>query len=164
MGTWEKPGGSDEWYTPLYVFEAMNCRFDMDVAHPSGIKTHVPAKQFITENSLSSPWTGFVWMNPPFGGRNCLIPWLDKFFSHGSGIALTPDRTSAPWWQDAAERADALLFVDGKIQFEKPDGSKGRSPSTGTTLFACGEQAVKALSNAQRNKLGLMFTKLKPPQ
>jgi hypothetical protein len=39
-------------------------------------------------------------MNPPFGGRNGLAPWLDKFFANGNGIALTPDRTSAPWWQD----------------------------------------------------------------
>ena len=93
-------------------------------------------------------------MNPPFGGRNGLVPWLDKFFDHGNGIALTPDRTSAPWWQDAARRADGILFVAGKIKFERPDGSVGKSPGTGTTLFASGARADAALIRAARLGLG----------
>ena len=109
-------------------------------------------------NSLTYPWDGFIWMNPPFGGRNGLVPWLDKFFAHGNGIALTPDRTSAPWWQDAARRCDALLLVAGKVKFLRPDGTQGRSPSNGTTLFAVGAKGVKALQRAQENNLGLVFT------
>lgn len=95
-------------------------------------------------------------MNPPFGGRNGLVPWLDKFFDHGNGIALTPDRTSAPWWQAAARRADAMLFVDGKIRFMRPDGSVGVSPSNGTCLFASGNKGVEALQMASARGLGFM--------
>ena len=47
---------------------------------------------------------------PPFGGRNGIVPWLDKFFAHGNGIALTPDRTSAPWWRRYAGMAHKVLF------------------------------------------------------
>lgn len=156
MSTWETPGASDEWYTPAYVFDALECGFDMDVAHPRDHETHVPADAFIFADSLTEAWRGFIWMNPPFGGRNGLEPWLDKFFAHGNGIALTPDRTSAPWWQAAAKRADAILFVDGKIRFERPDGSVGKQPGNGTTLFASGIQALDALRIAQRNGLGLV--------
>jgi len=157
MSAWEAIGKSDEWYTPRYIFDALGCHFDMDVAHPAGQTTHVPCDEIITTDSLSKEWRGFVWMNPPFGGRNGLVPWLDKFFRHGNGIALTPDRTSAPWWQDAARRADVVFFIHGKIKFERPDGSIGRQPGNGTTLFGCGDRAAEALRNAQRNGLGIAF-------
>jgi hypothetical protein len=96
-------------------------------------------------------------MNPPFGGRNGLKPWLDKFFEHGNGIALVPDRTSAPWWQNMARKADAILFVDGKVKFIKPDGSTGQSPSTGTVLVAAGMRGVQALVCADERGLGLCY-------
>lgn len=100
-------GATDEWYTPLHVFDALGTRFVMDVASPGpDIVPWVPAGSHITSDSLSKIWRGFIWMNPPFGGRNGLVPWLEKFFAHGNGIALVPDRTSAPWWQEYAPRAD----------------------------------------------------------
>lgn len=104
--------------------------------------------KFFGDGGLEKPWHGFVWMNPPFGARNSLSPWLDKFFIHGNGIALTPDRTSAPWFQSYARRADAILFVSPKVKFERPDGSLGKSPSTGTALFAAGVKAQLVLTNA----------------
>jgi hypothetical protein len=144
---WETAGASDEWYTPKYIFDALGCTFDLDVASPPR-ETHVPCRGRLTSNSLSLSWEGFVWMNPPFGGRNGVVPWLDKFFEHGNGIALTPDRTSTDWWQDAAAKADAVLFLRGKVKFERPDGSIGKSPSTGTTLFAKGKKGYMALLRA----------------
>lgn len=144
MGYWEQNGASDEWYTPRYIFDALDVTFDLDVAAPEQ-RTHVPAISKAVSAGLSVPWKGFVWMNPPFGGRNGPVPWLDKFFEHGNGIALTPDRTSTDWWQDAAQKSDAICFVRGKIKFERPDGSVGKSPSNGTTLFAAGDRAVAAL-------------------
>lgn len=156
MSAWESIGQSDEWYTPRYIFDALGCRFDLDVASPEDVsKTHVPCGDWLFYDSLNEPWFGFVWMNPPFGGRNGLTPWLDKFFAHGSGIALAPDRTSAPWWQNAARRANAILFLNGKVKFERPDGSIGKQPGNGTTLFAAGVRGVQALNRAAP-KLGLL--------
>lgn len=162
MSIWEPCiGETSEWYTPAFIFDALGEIFDLDVAAPAGGGPHVPARNWICEHSLTIPWPpgAFVWNNPPFGGRNGLVPWLDKFFDHGNGIALTPDRTSAPWWQAAARSADAILLIDGKVKFERPDGSIGKSPGTGTTLFAAGDRAVAALSRAQDRKLGLCFRK-----
>jgi hypothetical protein len=151
-------GASDEWYTPRHVFEAMATEFDLDVSSPDG---DCPADDFckamLTARSLQTPWFGFVWMNPPFGGRNGLVPWLDKFFDHGNGVALVPDRTSAPWWQDYAPKADALLFVRKKLRFIRPDGSEGKSPAQGTTLMAAGPLGVAALENAAGEGLGLLL-------
>lgn len=148
MGFWDTPGASDEWYTPAFVFDALGSHFDTDVAAPE-MRTHVPADRYITADSLTVEWVGFVWMNPPFGGRGDKAAWLDKFFAHGDGVALTPDRTSAPWFQDAWARADLVMFTP-KISFERPDGSRGKSPSNGTTLWAAGPRGVRALENAYR--------------
>jgi hypothetical protein len=151
-------GASDEWYTPPYVFEAMEATFMTDVASPGeSVTPWVPALRFIVQDSLSVPWEGFCWMNPPFGGRNGLRPWLTKFFAHGSGVALVPDRTSAPWWQEFAPKADAILFVRKKIRFIRPDGLEGPSPPNGTTLLAAGPFGALALEAARRNGLGLLL-------
>src|SRR5665811_1172865 len=93
-------GATDEWYTPPHVFNAMGCSFDLDVASPGRDKTPwIPAEASIIKDSLECEWRGLVWMNPPFGARNGLVPWLEKFVHHGNGVCLVPDRTSAPWWQ-----------------------------------------------------------------
>lgn len=109
-------------------------------------------------HSLDLDWKGFAWCNPPFGGRNGLVPWLDKFIRHGDGIALVPDRTSAPWWQVAAPKMDALLFVAPKIRFIGPGGKEGRSPAQGTTLMALGSRGVRALRRARKCGLGVLVT------
>jgi hypothetical protein len=158
MSHWESSGRSDEWYTPKYIFDALETGFDIDVAAPVD-RTFcvVPAREFITSDSLSKSWIGYVWMNPPFGGRNGIFPWIQKMYHNYNGIALTPDRTSAPWWQWAAHHSDAVLFINGKVKFIRPDGSTGDSPSSGTTLFAWGDLAVSALRNAEKNNLGKLY-------
>lgn len=95
-------------------------------------------------------------MNPPFGARNGLVPWLARFFNHGNGIALVPDRTSAPWWQTYARRADLILFVSHKIKFIGADGAPGKSPAQGTTLLAAGAKARIALRRAADHGLGVL--------
>lgn len=152
-------GTSDEYYTPRYVFDALGVRFDLGVAHPGADRWPTwAADEVLSANGLETPWRGSVWMNPPFGGRNMLSPWLSKFMAHGDGVALTPDRTSAPWWQAHAKQADLIMFVAEKIKFHRPDGSVAKQPGTGTTLWARGVNGVEALLNAERAGLGLTFT------
>ena len=150
-------GASNEWYTPQRVFDALGCVFDLDVAHPGDERCVVPCARYLTHEDLSRGWHGFVWMNAPFGGRNGLRPWLDKFIRHGDGVCLVPDRTSAPWWQDAAAAMRCVLFVSPKIKFIGIDGLPGRSPAQGTCLMAMGDRGSRALHNAQTAKLGLLM-------
>lgn len=148
----QSAGATDEWYTPPHVFEALGCEFSVDVASPGAAVTPwIPARRFIKGQSLERDWSdfGFIWMNPPFGARNSLAPWLEKFFHHGNGIALTPDRTSAPWWQQFAPRADLILFIAPKLKFIGADGKPGESPAQGTCLLAKGTKAIDALYRAR---------------
>lgn len=151
-------GATDEWYTPPHVFMALGCKFDMDVASPGpAVVPWIPARLWWDTGSLERMWTGFVWMNPPFGARNGLVPWLDKFFRHGHGIALTPDRTSAPWWQQYAPKAHLILFVAPKLKFIGVDGNPGASPAQGTCLMASGGRAFDALCRAADKGLGVLM-------
>lgn len=152
-------GATDEWYTPPHVFNALGGSYDIDVASPGRrVTPWIPAVRFIESNSLSEPWQGFVWMNPPFGKRNGIVPWLEKFFAHGDGIALAPDRTSAPWWQKFGPRADLILFVAPKLKFIGADGKPGTSPAQGTCLFGIGKRSHEPLYRARANGLGALFS------
>lgn len=167
-------GATDEWYTPPHVFEAMGVTFDMDVASPGGeVTPWIPAHEFVRKGVVV-PWEGFIWMNPPFGGRNGLAPWLKRFIEHGNGIALVPDRTSAPWWQAYAARASLTLAVARKIQFLSPTPGPrkkpapnmpgfyvGTSPAQGTTLLACGMLGCQALTNAADAGLGSLWSPIR---
>lgn len=146
-------GKSDDWYTPRFILDALNETYDLDPCSP-GFQHWVPAKKIYTvkDDGLAQAWNGFVFMNPPFGGRNGHVPWLKKFLQHGNGIAIVRAYTSARWFHDYAVKADAMLFPKGKTKFIRPDGSIGKAPGHGIVLLGCGYRAIVAL---ERSKLGL---------
>jgi hypothetical protein len=155
---------SEEWYTPPEIFEALGCRFDLDVASPGAdVVPWIPAKHHFTtgDNALKRNWFGFVWCNPPYG-REILPLWLEKFREHGNGIALVVDRTSTGWWQDLCGNADMILQVNKKIQFMPGDDQPSDNNALGSTLVAYGERAVKALMNAAAAGLGTLFKPIVP--
>ncbi len=156
-------GATDEWYTPARIFRALGCSFDLDVASPGQAATPwIPAARFITRNSLSESWEGFAWMNPPFGPRNGLVPWLERFFRHRDGIALVPDRTSAPWWQRFAPQAELILFCTPKIKFIDASGRPGCSPAQGTCLLGAGPRSREPLLRAHKSGLGVLLIPATP--
>jgi hypothetical protein len=153
-------GATDEWYTPPHVFRALGCSFDLDVAGTERV-SWIPAGRSFYSRGLELKWHGFVWMNPPFGARNGLIPWLAKFFDHGNGIALVPDRTSAPWWQQFVPRAELVLFVAPKLKFIDATGNPGRSPAQGTCLLGVGQRSHAPLRLAATCGLGVLMEPLR---
>jgi len=155
----EGPAQSDEWYTPPAIFKALGMTFDLDPCSAGQGRDYVPALMRYTkaDDGLSKPWHGtIVWMNPPFGGRNGQVPWLQRFFDHGNGIALVAARTSSEWFHDFAPRADALLFPKGKTKFIAPDGKPGPSPWSGVVLMALGKESTDAL---KQSGLGLYLVR-----
>jgi len=91
-------------------------------------------------------------MNPPFGKE--LPDWVDKFISHGNGIALVADRTYSRWWQKLVKGSERVLFVSPRIQFISP-GRKVANSSIGSTLVSIGVKGNLALQTAAANGLGV---------
>ena len=142
-------GETDEWYTPKDLLDSIGEKYDLDPCSP-GFGHWVPADRIITKvgDGLNQEWGGFVFMNPPFGGRNGHIPWLKKFIDHGNGIAIVRAYTSSAWFHDYAIKADAMLFPRGKTKFVRPDGSIGSAPGHGIVLLAMGDRARWALEKS----------------
>lgn len=137
---------SDDWYTPPAIFDALGLTFDLDPCSP-GPDHWVPARRVYTkqDDGLAQPWEGLVFMNPPFGGRNGHVPWLERFLAHGNGIAIVRAYTSAGWFHQIAPQIDGILFPRGKTKFIRPDGSVGKSPGHGSALLSLGETSTAAM-------------------
>ena len=122
-------GATDDWYTPPDIFDALGLIFDLDPCSP-GPAHWVPARKIYTkeDDGLVQPWSGTVFMNPPFGRRNGHVPWLRKFLAHSDGVAIVRAYTSSAWFHQWAVKAQTMCFPRGKTKFIRPDGSIGRAP------------------------------------
>lgn len=151
----EKKGGfshessinqSVDWYTPKWVFDALGLKFDLDPCQPVGGIDWIPTKKFYTveNDGLSSPWHGLVWLNPPYG--KFTKKWLAKMDKHRNGISLVFARTDCAWFHEYCAKADAILFLQGRIRFVDGLGkTSGGGAGSGSMLIAWGAQSVDAL-------------------
>jgi hypothetical protein len=142
------PGKNDEWRTPEFIFRALGLIFDLDPCWPLDGPCFVPARKHYTirDNGLLLPWFDLIWMNSPFDGRNNVVPWLERFFAHANGIALTNALTSCSWFHDrVVPNAQVLCFPRGKTKFLDANGKIGAQPPNGIVLIGMGDVANAAL-------------------
>lgn len=151
---WLEPHGisneNDEWYTPSWLFDALGVEFDLDPCSPGVPPSSVPAKRHLTkaDNGLHAPWVGSVWLNPPFSSKR---QWYERLMITREGIALMPARTETHDFQNYMNAADALLFLKGRIYFERGHrpGANGNgvtsTPPFGIVLCAYGYRMAEAL-------------------
>jgi hypothetical protein len=144
---------SVDWYTPPWIFERMGVTFDLDPCQPIGGVPWIPAHFIYTEvdDGLTAPWFGRVWCNPPYGKHTAA--WLAKMHNHRNGIALVFARTDCAWFHDSVAKADAILFLRGRIKFVDGLCATGNSGSgNGSMLIAWGDYNVDVLK--QMSDLG----------
>jgi len=146
---------NDEWYTPSWMFRAIAVEFDLDPCSPGVPPSSVPAKRHLTkaDNGLTADWSGSVWLNPPFSSKRA---WYERMVTHGTGIALMPARTETLDLQTYMSAADGLLFLRGRIYFERGSRPGGNgtggvitTPPFGIVLCAYGEPMAQALFNSK---------------
>jgi hypothetical protein len=141
---------NNEYYTPLWLFEALNLTFDLDVCSPKDRETFVPARKRYTldDDGLESPWEGLVWMNPPYSKPT---PWADKFITHGNGVALIPFSRSR-WFVDLWDKADAIMALPSNFKFVTPEG-KNASVFMPVALASIGQVGTQAIQRLQMNRV-----------
>lgn len=139
---------TDVWLTPPELVRALG-DFVLDPCSPIDAPWRL-APLYYTEkhDGLVQPWMGRVFMNPPYGEATKF--WMKKLSEHGDGIALVFARIETKWFEQYVWRkADAILFFNSRIQFYKPDGTKGGSASAPSCLVAYGDHNHSALHTSK---------------
>lgn len=142
---------TDEWLTPPSILHALGS-FDLDpcaaVDQPWLTAMH---HYTALDDGLSRNWFGRVWLNPPYGRATGI--WLERLAKHGNGIALIFARTETAFFHRWVwERATALLFLEGRINFHHANGDRAKANSGApSVLIAYGqENAVRLASSKLR--------------
>ena len=140
-------GDTDVWLTPPEMVEALG-PFGLDPCCPSEMPWRTASVMVsLPTDGLSLDWScyGLTFMNPPYGpetGR-----WLEKMAGHGNGIALVFARTETKMFHEWAwRRASSMLFLEGRIHFHRPDGTRAPfNAGAPSVLVGYGEEATMRL-------------------
>lgn len=138
----------DEWLTPPELLRELG-PFDLDPCSPVNRPWDTARQHYtINDDGLLQPWSGRVWLNPPYGRE--AAAWLDKLGGHGNGIALIFARTETEmFFKQVWNRADALLFLRGRLHFHHVNGDRAAANAGApSVLIAYGENNVNALEKA----------------
>lgn len=144
------------WMTPSVYIEAARDvlgGIDLDPASSPLANEHILAKRFYSletgEDGLELPWSGTVWLNPPYGkleshkhrsGQDVWSTLMLSYHATGdvpAGIMLlnaVPDRAwFKPLWRYP------MVFTDHRIRFIDPDrGEPGPQPTHGHVFVYLG--------------------------
>jgi phage N-6-adenine-methyltransferase len=135
-----------DWYTPQWVFDALDLKFDLDPCAPKGGVPWIPAAQHysLPDDGLKEPWHGRIWLNPPYGTQT--KKWLKRLDEHGNGVALVFARTDCQWFHQHVVNASAILLLSGRISFVDGLGKTSTNGAgAGSMLIAWGGSNALAL-------------------
>ena len=158
--------GDEDSYTPPEYIESARIvmgGIDTDPASNQKAQAIIQARRYFTAeiDGLLQPWSGRVWMNPPYTARviNRFIAKLLADIASGDvsqAIVLTNNNTDTSWFHAAAEVSAAVCFTRGRINFIKPDDSRS-SPTNGQSFFYFGSNL--AGFTTEFAKYGLVMVK-----
>lgn len=134
-GTKYSGASSNEHYTPRYIVEAAIAvmgPIDLDPASCEEGQDVIQAVRYFCEadDGLSQPWSGAVWLNPPYSNRD-LEAWVGKLLRHvdagdvTQACLLLHASTDTRYGQMALGGCAAACFHAGRVKFEGPNAGKG---------------------------------------
>ncbi len=135
---------SDSWITPRWLIEKIG-PFDLDPCACDPQPWPCAVTNW-TGNGLMLSWFGFVYCNPPYGRSTEF--WLEKMAAHKNGIALVFARTETKtFFKCVWPFASAMIFLRGRLTFNRPDGSEATGNSGGpSVLIGYGQLAWSRLA------------------
>lgn len=140
---------TDNWLTPPWLLKMLGGwqAFDLDPCAMENQPWPTARRHYtVRDNGLILPWSGEVLLNPPYR-RGLLGRFMARMADHGRGIALIFARTeTATFFRYVWERATAVLFPRGRIDFHTPDGQPAGDSGAPSVLCAYGWNAADVLA------------------
>jgi len=122
---------SDEFYTPRWLLDALPQPIDLDPCSPPHRPVRAARHVVGVEggNGLAVPWSGVVFMNPPYSRGN-LPRWTAKAAAEVRAgraqlvIGLVPARPESVYWHANIWQGPAPIvgFIHGRITFDDAYG------------------------------------------
>ena len=127
-----------DWETPQSLFDGLdkNFHFTLDAAASA---SNAKCRQYIDKetNALAVPWSGRVWLNPPYGKG--IDRWVKKCVDEMDNtdliVALLPCATDTSWFHEWVLPYADIVFIRGRVQFGLP-GHKRRGGNPGPNMLA----------------------------
>lgn len=122
--------------------------FDLDPCSPTKRPWDTAKLHFTRKyNGLKQLWKGRVWCNPPYDNAEV---WLEKCAKHGNAIALIFARTETKaFFEQIWKKADAVLFIKGRLAFYHVNGKQGESAGSPSVLVAYGKTNANCLEKCK---------------
>jgi len=136
-----------EWYTPAWIIalaRATMSGIDLDPASNIQAQQTVQATRFYTavEDGYSKPWSGRVWLNPPFDDtprwvRRLGAAYADKDVSQA--VLLVNSAPGYSWWE-ALWRVYPVCMLEKRVAFLSDAGVSAGTAKKGTTIAYFGPE------------------------
>lgn len=133
-----------EWYTPPHIITMARSALgdiDLDPASNDIAQQWIQARTYYTAGTpLQAPWSGRVWLNPPFDDTPAWIDRLERAYSRGDVAAALLLVNSAPgyiWYEDLW-RSWPVVCLRERLCFIRPDGTPGGQAKKAQTIAYLG--------------------------
>jgi hypothetical protein len=131
------------------VREVFGGSIDCDPATSETAQRSVNATRYYTAaaDSLKHPWSGNVWLNPPYD-RELVVRFVAKLLAEidagrcAAAIVLVNAQVSADWFQRLFAAADAVCYPNRRIRFLDAAGNPG-SPKVGQRFLYFGPDPAR---------------------
>lgn len=119
------------WSTPQAFFDQLNAEFHFTLDACASLENaKCPAFYTESDDALLQPWSGSVFVNPPYGRQ--IGQWITKAIAESrrgaTVVCLLPARTDTAWWQECLLYASRIDFLRGRLSFVDENGRQGRCP------------------------------------
>lgn len=121
---------TDEWYTPIEFYNALNKEFNFNLDPCATDINHKCERYFTKEdNGLLQSWGGYnVFCNPPYG--RAIAAWVEKAYKEAKKdntliVMLLPARTDTKWFHNFIYNKAEIRFIKGRLKF---GGCKNSAP------------------------------------
>ncbi len=131
---------SVEWYTPPEIINLARIvlgGIDLDPASNDIAQQWIQATMYYTaETPLQAPWTGRVFLNPPFDDTPAWVERLEREYTCGDVAAAILLVNSAPgyvWWEDLWRRRPVCMLRE-RLRFWTAARKPGGQAKKGQTI------------------------------